>query len=95
MKMNKEQTEERYTTLDAYQAGFLNLKGHSPQFVNQQEKIVFVFKLDEALIKDLSDYNSGALIEASRFAFAIKTLKSQIHSMRRGKENFNDSGKIE
>jgi hypothetical protein len=86
VKKINQKTEKIYTTLDAYQAGWLTLKGHTPQFIDQQGKIVFVFNLKESLIKDLAAYNSGGLIEASRFAFAIKTLKSQIHSMRRGKE---------
>lgn len=82
-----------YSTLDAYQAGWLTLKGHTPQLVNQSEKVIFIFTLSESLIKDLSDYNAGALVEASRFAFAVKTLKSQIHSMRRNKEEINGKKK--
>lgn len=71
-----------YTTLDAYQAGFLSLKGHSIKFVDQNGKVVFVFKANEALYKDLADYTSGAFVEASRFAIAIKALKSQIYALR-------------
>ncbi len=86
MRRNNEHQEKFYTTLDAYQAGFLTLRGFAPKLVDQNGKIVFVFIQSAELLKELSDYNTGALIEASRFAFAIKTLKSQIHSMRRGKE---------
>ena len=35
----------------------------------------------------LENYNAGALVEASRFAGAIKNLKSQIHSLRRNNGN--------
>lgn len=79
--------EKVYTTLDAYQAGFLILKGYIPELVDQNGKIVFVFKHSVSLLSQLVDYNAGALVEASRFAFAIKTLKSQIHSIRREKDN--------
>ncbi len=95
MKKNKEQSARVYTTLDAYQAGFLTLKKHTPDFIDQQGKIVFVFTQSDQLLQDLADYHAGAVIEAVRFAFAIKTLKSQIHSLRKNKENFNGSEKIE
>ena len=78
--------EKFYTTLDAYQAGFLTLKGHSLEFIEEGSKVVFAFNLNKALLASLSEYNNGALIEASRLAFSIKMLKSQIHSMRKNKE---------
>lgn len=93
MRTKKDQTEKIYTTLDAYQAGFLTLKKHIPDFIDQQGKVVFVFIQSAELLRDLTDYNAGAVVEASRFAFAVKTLKSQIHSMRREKETHNDKEK--
>lgn len=87
MEKKKGQRAETYTTLDAYQAGWLTLKGHSPKLINQNGKVVFVFILTDTLLKDLADYNNGAVVEASRFAFAVKTLKSQIDSLRRNKES--------
>jgi len=87
MKKNNEQSEKFYTTLDAYQAGFLTLSGFTPTLVDQGGKIVFVFIHSDKLLQVLTDYSAGAVVEAARFAFAIKTLKSQIHSMRRNKEN--------
>jgi hypothetical protein len=86
MRKNNEQPEKFYTTLDAYQAGFLTLQGFTPKLVDQGGKIVFVFIQSAELLKELADYSAGAVVEAARFAFTIKTLKSQIHSMRRGKE---------
>jgi hypothetical protein len=86
VRKNNGQTEKVYTTLDAYQAGFLTLRGHIPKLIEERNKVVFAFGLTDKLLRSLSDYNNGALIEASQFAFAIKTLKSQIFSMRRGKE---------
>lgn len=86
MRRNNDLPERTYTTLDAYQAGFLTLRKHTPDFIDQQGKIVFVFIQSAELLRDLTDYNAGAVVEASRFAFAIKTLKSQIHSMRKNKE---------
>ncbi len=89
MRKNDEQLEKFYTTLDAYQAGFLTLRGFIPKLIDQCGKIVFVFIQSDDLLKELANYNAGASVEASRFAFAIKTLKSQIHSMRKNKENSN------
>lgn len=82
-----------YSTLDAYQAGWLTLKGHIPKLEKQNEKVVFIFALSDSLIKDLLDYNEGALVEASKFAFAVKTLKSQIHSIRMRKKN-NEGNRV-
>jgi hypothetical protein len=92
--MNKEKTEERYTTLDAYQAGFLTLKGHVPKLIEQGSKIIFSFSIDEIFFGDLAAYNSGATVEALKLAIAVKTLKSQIHSMRKNKGNFRGCEKI-
>jgi hypothetical protein len=94
MIKNKEKFEKVYTTLDAYLAGFLALRGHIPQLVNQRGKVVFLFLQSEELLAKLTDYNTGAEVEAARFAFMIKTLKSQIHSMRKNKENFIAKEKV-
>lgn len=75
-----------FTTLDAYLAGFLTLRGFSPELVEQGSKIVFSFNATDALHKEIADYNAGSMVEACRLAFAIKTLKSQIFSLRRNKE---------
>jgi hypothetical protein len=71
-----------YSTLDSYQAGFLVLRGHSPTLSAQGNKIAFLFESTKALHKDLTDYNAGASVEASRFAMTIKALKSQIYGLR-------------
>ena len=86
MTRNKGQTGKIYSTLDAYQAGFLTLRGHDPTLVSQGKKIVFVFSGTDRLYGDLSDYHSGATVEALRLAIAVKSLKSQIFSMKRGNE---------
>jgi hypothetical protein len=70
MRKDNDHQGTTYTTLDAYQAGFLTLK---------------VFTQSDDLLRGLADYNAGAVVEAARFAFSIKTLKSQIHSMRKNK----------
>lgn len=87
MRKNNEQTAKFYSTLDAYQAGYLTLKGHIPELINQNGKIVFCFTLSDLLLEDLSDYVNGASVEANKFTFAVKQLKSQIHSMRRNNED--------
>ena len=71
-----------YTTLDAYQAGFQTLKGHSPKLLLQDDKVVFLFEATDAFFKDLAEYNGGALVEASKYATTIKGLKSQIIGMK-------------
>ena len=85
MRRNNEQTKKVFTTLCAYTSGYLYLKEFTPELIQQGEKVVFVFPASDELYKELSNYNSGALVEASRFAGAIKNLKSQIHSVRRNK----------
>jgi hypothetical protein len=40
--------EKVYTTLDAYQARFQKLKGHSPKLVLQDDKVVFLFEATDA-----------------------------------------------
>jgi hypothetical protein len=86
-RMSKEEMDNTFTTLDAYLAGFLTLKGFVPQLIQEKaNKVVFAFNVSEGLYQGINAYNSGAIVEASRLAFAVKTLKSQIHSMRRDKE---------
>ena len=85
MRKNNGQGEKVYTTLDAYQAGFLTLKGHPPKFCAQGDKIVFLFQADKDFYKDLTAYNCGEMVEASKFAMVIKGLKTQIHSLRMNK----------
>jgi hypothetical protein len=87
VRLNNEQTKKVFTTLCAYTAGYLYLKNFTPELIQQGEKVVFVFSGTEELYKELTNYNSGALVEASRFAGAIKNLKSQIFSVRRNKAN--------
>jgi hypothetical protein len=77
--------EKVYTTLDAYQAGYQTLKGHSPTLTRQGDKIVFVFEATDAFFRDLAEYNGGALVPASTFAMTIKNLKSQIISLKMSK----------
>jgi|GEM_PF-574030 hypothetical protein len=93
MRSDSDKSVSFYTTLDAYQSGFLTLKGYFPKLIDQDGKIVFVFIQSDELLDELGNYNSGAVVEASRFAFAIKTLKGQIHSMRRGRDKGNGSEK--
>jgi hypothetical protein len=93
MRRNNGQTTKVYTTLDSYQAGFLTLKGYTPELREQNGKVVFVFPHSDSLLRALLDYNNSAMVEASKFAFSIKTLKSQIHSMRRDKGyGFSEKG---
>lgn len=85
MKKDNGQSEKAYTTLDAYQAGFLTLKGHPPKLFEQGDKVVFLFEADKDFYKDLTAYNSGEMVEASKFAMTIKALKSQIISLKMDK----------
>ncbi len=94
MKTNNVHSEQVYTTLDRYQSGFLTLRGFVPRLIEQSGKVVLVFIQTKELLQALADYQNGAVVEAARFAFAIKTLKSQIHSMRKNKENLYGREKI-
>ena len=87
MRKNKESHDKVFTTLDAYLSGYLTLRGFIPELIQQGEKIVFSFDATEDLYLTISEYNTGARVEASQLALATKALKSQIHSLRRGKGN--------
>jgi len=78
---------DKFTTLDAYMAGFLTLKGHSPILIKQGQKIVFSFDAGEALDKTINEYQNGAMVDALHFTMAIKQLKSKIFSMKMENEN--------
>lgn len=94
MKKGKDHQPSLYTTLDAYQAGFLITRGHRPALIDQGSKVAFGFVASDTLYDDLADYTNGAIIEASRFASTIKQLKSQIFS-RRDKDGFKVKNKQE
>lgn len=83
--------KKSFTTLDAYLSGYLTLRGFTPILVEQGSKVVFSFEASDSLYQAITDYNNGATVEASRLALAIKTLKSQIFSLRRNKESGYDS----
>ena len=86
MRREKEQSNSTpYTTLDAYQAGFLTLRHHTPRLVTQGIKIVFTFHVDNTLYQDLADYNAGATVSAIQFTLAIKNLKSKIFALKMNK----------
>lgn len=81
--------QEHWTTLDAFISGFLVTQGFTPTLIPQnghRSKIAFSFPATPALYKALNEYNNGALIEASRFALTVKSLKSQIFSMKTNNE---------
>jgi hypothetical protein len=81
-------SEERWTTLDSFVSGFLATQGFQPSLISQNgnKKIAFSFPATPELYKALNEYNNGALIEASRFALTVKSLKSQIFSMKTNNE---------
>ena len=92
--MNNGQQLSIYSTLDAYQAGFLKLSGFDPSLKISKandHKIVFVFEASPELYDALGGYLNGATVSALVFANIIKTLKSQVLSMKRsngdGKKN--------
>jgi hypothetical protein len=90
--MDNGQKTRFYSTLDSYVAAYLVLRGHRPNLIDQGQKVVFAFSENDALYNALADYNSGAIVEALKFAFIIKQLKSQIFS-RRDKDGFKGQEK--
>lgn len=86
MKKNNEQNIKVFTSLDAYLSGYLTLRGFIPKLIEQGEKVVFAFNSSDAFYQAIAEYNNGAIVSASQLALAVKTLKSQIHSLRRNKE---------
>ena len=86
MRRYKEQNNKVFTSLDAYLSGYLTIRGFIPKLIEQGEKVVFAFSSSDALYQAIIEYNNGAIVSASQLALAVKTLKSQIHSLRRNKE---------
>ncbi len=80
--------QERWTTLDAFISAYLVTQGFNPSLISQNNnrKIAFSFPATPELYKALNAYNSGALIAASKFALTVKSLKSQIFSMKTNNE---------
>ncbi len=74
-----------FTTLDAYLSGYLVLKGFKPELVQQGDKVVFVFEATSDFYKAIEAYNAGAPVDASKLALTVKTLKSKIYALRKGK----------
>lgn len=72
----KKNNVQLYTTLDAYQAGFLTLRSFVPKFIEQGNKVVFAFDASDSLYQAITEYNAGAMVEAERFALVIKNLES-------------------
>jgi hypothetical protein len=69
-------------------------RGFQPVLIPQngsRSKIALSFPATPELYKALNEYNSGALIEASRFALTVKSLKSQIFSMKMSEEKNHDN----
>ncbi len=73
-----------FTTMDAYVAGYLVLKGFSPALITQNSgsKIIFSFPDSEQVQKEIFDFNAGAVVNARQFSFTIKNLKSKIFSIK-------------
>jgi len=82
MRTKNEQSEKVYTTIGAYQAGFLTLKGFNSKIIRREDKFVFAFSVSDALYQTISEYKSGAMVGAVRFAVVAKNVESQILSAR-------------
>ncbi len=93
MRKKEGHKDSTYTTLDAYQAGFLVLKGFVPSLIEEGSKVVFSFTNSDELNRALDNYHSGETVEAFKFALSIKALKSRIFSLRRNKGNHHEQGK--
>ncbi|WKZ34021.1 MAG: hypothetical protein QY316_06385 [Thermodesulfobacteriota bacterium] len=76
-------SENTFSTMDAYCAGFLVLQGHRPQLLSEGPKVVFVFPSTPALSEHITNYHSGGKVEAIKLANAIKFLKSQMFLRKR------------
>lgn len=83
----------QHTTLDCYLAGFLVLRGHTPNFISEGSKIVFAFPATQELFKNISDYNNGSKVEALRLVNTIKMLRGQIFARRENGKGKNFHGK--
>lgn len=77
-----------FRTMDAYVSAYLTMKGFNHGLVNDgPNKYTFLFDASPDLYEEITNYNNGANVEASRFASTIKLLKGEIFSMRKDKES--------
>lgn len=75
--------DEAFSTMDAYLGGFLVLRGFKAEAAYQTGKVVFVFQNSEDLHRAITDFHQGAVVIAAAFTTSIKSLKGQIHDLRR------------
>jgi len=87
-------SEKEYTTLDAYTAGWLSLRGFQPRFIVQNSKVVFLFQDSTEIQHALLELESGALVDALRLIRTVKYLRSQIYRLRREKEKCDGNVKV-
>lgn len=76
-----------YTTLDAYQAAYLTLRGLPVAYIPQNELIVFSFADTKELREALSDYMNGAKVPVLQFVSQVKMLRGQIYNRRGRRES--------
>ena len=80
--MGKNKEQRLYTTLDAYRAGFLKLRGNEPVLLKQEDKVVFAFPVTITLLKHIDEYENGAMVDAFKYSLTIKSLKTEIYTLR-------------
>jgi len=78
-----------YTTLDAYQAAYLTLRGLPVSYILQNGLIVFSFSETKELREALRDYMNGAEVPVFQFVTRVKMLRGQVHNRKGSSENIS------
>lgn len=85
--MNKT-ADKTFQTLDIYLSSFLSLWGFHPRLeVNDNGKVIFVFKLTDDLGKFMTNYNNNDPVPVADFVTTIKTLRGQMLTKRGRKQS--------
>lgn len=75
---------ETFTTLDVYVAGFLRLRGHEPDLVEDAvtRRVLFTWPQTPELLRDLVEYRRDVPVGALTLSYAIKDLKASFKGLK-------------
>lgn len=71
-----------FATLDLYLASFLFLHGIQPNLQLQGTRVVFAFAVTDELYRLSGSFNANVSIPVTDFVQAVKTLRSQMITLR-------------
>lgn len=74
-------TDKTFQTLDLYLSAYLSLHGLQPS-LKINNKIIFCFPVSDKLYQLIEQYNSDKPVPVASFVASLKTLRSQMLSLK-------------